>query len=305
MSRPTTISEMLKKVRAIEIRTNRLVNEALAGQYHSVFRGSGIDFDEVREYVPGDDVRSIDWKVTARQGRPFIKKYREDRELTILLAIDVSASGNFGSGEDSKRERAAELASVLAFSAIKNRDNVGLLLFSDQVELYIPPNKGRFHVLRVIREILFHEPQGRGTNIKLALENIRRTQKRRAVIFLISDFCLNGDFSAELETLKTTLNSVNRRHDLVAVSVTDPCETRLPAVGRLTLEDAETGELVEVDTTSARVRKNFEEFSIKRAAEVRRTFNGNAVDLVELTTDKPYLPVLRQFFYTRERRVRR
>ncbi|MDR0534096.1 MAG: DUF58 domain-containing protein [Verrucomicrobiales bacterium] len=305
MSRPTTISEMLKKVRAIEIRTNRLVNEALAGQYHSVFRGSGIDFDEVREYVPGDDVRSIDWKVTARQGRPFIKKYREDRELTILLAIDVSASGNFGSGDDSKRERAAELASVLAFSAIKNRDNVGLLLFSDQVELYIPPNKGRFHVLRVIREILFREPQGRGTNIKLALENIRRTQKRRAVIFLISDFCLNGDFSAELQTLKTTLNSVNRRHDLVAVSVSDPCESKLPAVGRLTLEDAETGELVEIDTTSARVRKNFEEFSTKRAAELRRTFNSNAVDLLELSTDQPYLPVLRQFFYTRERRVRR
>ncbi|MDR2463081.1 MAG: DUF58 domain-containing protein [Verrucomicrobiales bacterium] len=299
-----TISEMLKKVRAIEIRTNRQVNEALAGQYRSVFRGSGIDFDEVREYVPGDDVRSIDWKVTARNGRPFVKKYREDRELTILLAIDVSASGNFGSGDESKRERAAELASVIAFSAIKNRDNVGLLLFSDRAELYIPPGKGRFHVLRVIREILFHEPQGRGTDIKLALENIRRTQKRRAVVFLISDFCLTGDYTAELESLRVRLNSVNRRHDLVAVSVSDPRETELPSVGRLTLEDAETGELVEVDTTSVTIRKKFAELSVRRAAELRRAFNGNAIDLVELTTDRPYLPVLRQFFRSREKRVR-
>jgi uncharacterized protein (DUF58 family) len=300
-----TISEMLKKVRAIEIRTNRQVNEALAGQYRSVFRGSGIDFDEVREYVPGDDVRSIDWKVTARQGRPFIKKYREDRELTILLAIDVSASGNFGSGDESKRERAAELASVLAFSAIKNRDNVGLLLFTDQTELYIPPGKGRFHVLRVIREILFHEPQRRGTDLKAALENIRRTQKRRAVVFLISDFCLTGDYAAELSSLKLALNLVNRRHDLVAVSVNDPCEAQLPNVGRLTLEDAETGELVEIDTTGAKVRNHFAEAAANRAAELRRTFNSNAIDLLELTTDKPYLSVLRQFFHTRERRVRR
>jgi len=304
MSRPTTISEMLKKVRAIEIRTNRLVNEALAGQYHSVFRGSGIDFDEVREYVPGDDVRSIDWKVTARQGRPFIKKYREDRELTILLAIDVSASGNFGSGEDSKRERAAELASVLAFSAIKNRDNVGLLLFSDQVELYIPPNKGRFHVLRVIREILFHEPQGRGTNIKLALENIRRTQKRRAVIFLISDFCLNGDFSAELETLKTTLNSVNRRHDLVAVSVTDPCETRLPAVGRLTLEDAETGELFEFDSGRAPVRRQFAESNQQRLTELDAALRHAGVDTLRLSVGEPFAHSLQRFFELRRGRRR-
>ena len=299
------ISEMLKKVRAIEIRTNRQVNEALAGQYRSVFRGSGIDFDEVREYVPGDDVRSIDWKVTARNGRPFVKKYREDRELTILLAIDVSASGNFGSGEESKRERAAELASVLAFSAIKNRDNVGLLLFSDQVELYIPPNKGRFHVLRVIREILFFEPQGRGTDIRLALENIRGTQKRRAVVFLISDFCLTGEYETELAALRTALNSVNRRHDLVAISVTDSRELELPAVGRVTLEDAETGELVELDTNSARVRKNFADLASARTTGLRRMLNSNAVDLVELDTARPYLPVLRQFFYTRERRVRR
>ncbi|MDR1192292.1 MAG: DUF58 domain-containing protein [Verrucomicrobiales bacterium] len=300
-----TISEMLKKVRAIEIRTNHQVNEALAGQYRSVFRGSGIDFDEVREYVPGDDVRSIDWKVTARQGRPFIKKYREDRELTILLAIDVSASGNFGSGAESKRERAAELASVLAFSAIKNRDNVGLLLFTDQVELYIPPAKGRFHVLRVIREILFHEPRRRGTNLQVALESIRRTQKRRAVVFLISDFCLNGDFAAELSALKTVLHTVNRRHDLVAVSVSDPRESQLPDVGRLTLEDAETGELVELNTGSAAVRARFQALADGRGTELRKTFNANAVDLVELDTARPYLPVLRQFFSTRERRVRR
>ncbi|MDR1304692.1 MAG: DUF58 domain-containing protein [Verrucomicrobiales bacterium] len=304
MSR-VTVSEMLKKVRAIEIRTNRQVNEALAGQYRSVFRGAGIDFDEVREYVPGDDVRAIDWKVTARQGRPFIKKYREDRELTILLAIDVSASGNFGSGAESKRERAAELASVLAFSAIKNRDNVGLLLFSDRVELYIPPAKGRPHVLRVIREILFQEPQGRGTDLRLALETIRRAQKRRAVVFLLSDFCLAGEYEPALAALTVALHSVARRHDLVAVSISDPRERELPDVGRLTLEDAETGELVDLDTGSAATRQRFAHLAAARAATLRKTFHANAVDLLELDTASPYLPALRQFFHTRERRAGR
>ena len=300
-----TIGEMLKKVRAIEIRTNRQVTETLAGQYRSVFRGSGIDFDEVREYVPGDDIRAIDWKVTARHGKPFIKKYREDRELTVIIALDVSASGNFGSGAESKRERAAELAGVLAYSAVKNRDNVGLLLFTDRAELYLPPAKGRGHVMRVIREILFFEPRRRGTDIRGALENIRRTQKRRAVVFLISDFCLPGDHAAALADLKTALNSVNRRHDLVAVSVTDPRERELPAVGRLTLEDAETGETVEINTGSAKTRQNYADLAARRRAELRKMFNVNAVDLLDLDTERPYLPALRQFFHTRERRVRR
>ncbi|MDD5260247.1 MAG: DUF58 domain-containing protein [Methylacidiphilales bacterium] len=302
--KPKSISDILKKVRSIEIRTNRMVNEALSGQYQSAFRGSGIDFDEVREYVPGDDIRSIDWKVTARQGRPFIKKYREDRELTMLLMIDVSASGFFGSGEESKRERAAELASVLAFSAIRNRDRVGLLLFTDRVELYIPPAKGRAHVLRVIREILFYEPVGKKTDIRVALETARGLLKRKAVVILISDFCLTGHFETELAAMQPLLNSMNRRHDLVGVSVTDPRESELPEVGLLAVEDSETGELVEIDTRQKEVREKFSTIAALYRVVLRKTFRSNGIDLVELATDKPYLPVLRGFFDTREKKRR-
>ena len=231
--------EILKKVRAIEIRTNRLVNDSLAGQYHSVFKGRGMDFDEVREYVPGDEVRTIDWNVTARTGHPFIKKFTEERELTILLLVDVSASGNFGSGAQSKRQMAAELASVLAFSAIRNSDKVGLILFTDQIEQYIPPKKGRQHVLRVIREILFFEPHSRGTDIVRALDFANQITSRRAIMFLVSDFEL-PDQEQALANLRRAVRLASRRHDVVALHVHDLREAELPDVGQLAIEDAET-----------------------------------------------------------------
>ena len=265
--------EILKKVRQIEIRTNRLVNDSLAGEYHSVFRGRGMDFDEVREYVPGDEVRTIDWNVTARAGRPFVKKFTEERELTILLLVDVSASGNFGSAHQSKRELAAELASVLAFSAIRNSDKVGLILFTDQVEQYIPPKKGRRHVLRVVREILYFQPQRRGTNVAHALDFANSVTPRRAVAFLISDFQSSGNQDAALGVLRRAMRQTHRRHDLVAVRIQDPHEAALPAVGMLAMEDAETGELIELDTLNPQVRSRFQQDAQERLAKLRRTFN--------------------------------
>ena len=251
--------EILQKVRQVEIKTNRLVDETLAGHYHSVFKGRGMDFDEVREYVPGDDVRSIDWNVTARTGRTYVKKFTEERELTIMLIIDVSASGNFGSCIQSKRELMAEIGSVLAFSAVRNNDKVGLVLFTDDAELYIPPGKGRSHILRVIREILFFQPEGKGTNLAAAMDFTNQVIKRRAVAFLISDFCLPGEFDAALDQLKPKFRITGRRHDLVAVSVNDPRERDLPNIGLLTIEDSETGEQIELDTSSAEIRKQFKE----------------------------------------------
>lgn len=301
---PNQAREILKKVRQIEIRTNRLVNDSLAGQYHSVFRGRGMDFDEVREYVPGDEVRTIDWNVTARAGRPFVKKFTEERELTILLLVDVSASGNFGSAKQSKRELAAELASVLAFSAIRNSDKVGLILFSDQIEQYIPAKKGRRHVLRVVREILYFQPQRTGTEIAPALDFANRVMSRRAVVFLISDFQSGGDPGEALARLRRAMRQTHRRHDLVTVRIQDPNEARLPNVGLLAIEDAETGELIELDTTDPRVRLRFQEHAQERIARIRRAFNGEAVDSLELTTGESYVPALKRFFETRERRYR-
>ena len=294
--------EILKKVRQIEIRTNRLVNDSLAGEYHSVFRGRGMDFDEVREYVPGDEVRTIDWNVTARAGRPFVKKFIEERELTILLLVDLSASGNFGSAHQSKRELAAELASVLAFSAIRNSDKVGLILFTDQVEQYIPPKKGRRHVLRVVREILYFQPQRRGTEVAQALDFANSVIGRRAVVFLISDFQSSGNQDTALTVLRRAMRQTHRRHDLVAVRIQDPHEVELPAVGVLALEDAETGELMELDTLNPQVRSRFAHDAQERIAKLRRTINGEAVDSLELVTGEPYVPALKRFFETRERR---
>jgi uncharacterized protein (DUF58 family) len=291
--------EILKKVRQIEIRTNRLVNDSMAGEYHSVFRGRGMDFDEVREYVPGDEVRTIDWNVTARAGRPFVKKFTEERELTILLLVDLSASGNFGSTHQSKRELAAELASVLAFSAIRNGDKVGLILFTDQIEQYIPPKKGRRHVLRVVREILYFQPQRRGTNVAQALDFANTVTSRRAVAFLISDFQSSGDQDAALGVLRRAIRQTHQRHDLVAVRIQDPHEGALPEVGLLTMEDAETGELVELDTLNPQVRSRFQQDAEERLAKLRRTFNGEAVDSLELVAGEPYVPALKRFFETR------
>jgi uncharacterized protein (DUF58 family) len=295
--------EILKKVRQIEIRTSRLVNDSLAGEYHSVFKGRGMDFDEVREYVAGDEVRAIDWNVTARAGRPFIKKFTEERELTILLVVDVSASGNFGSGTQSKRQMAAELASVLAFSAIRNNDKVGLVLFSDQIEQYIPPKKGRQHVLRVIREILFFEPQSRGTSIVRALDFASQITARRAIMFLVSDFELQNQDQA-LADMRRAIRLASRRHDVVALHVHDQREEELPDVGQLTIEDAETGELIELDTTDERVRGRFAELARERGENLRRGLAAEGVDSLNLDTREPYEPALRSFFKNRERRMR-
>jgi uncharacterized protein (DUF58 family) len=294
--------EILRKVRHIEIRTKRLVNDSLAGEYHSVFKGHGMNFDEVREYVPGDEVRAIDWNVTARAGRPFIKKFVEERELTLLLLVDVSASGDFGSGAQSKREMAAELASVLAFSAVRNSDKVGLILFTDQVELYVPPHKGRRHVLRLVREILGFEPKQRGTNLVQALDFTNRVLSRRAIVFLLSDFQSAGDPDAAITAMRRAIRQTNCRHDLVAMHIHDPREQVLPDFGLLAVEDAETGELLEVDTGNENVRQRFNEVAQESSNRLRRAFNGEAVDSLSLSTGEPYLPVLLGFFKHRERR---
>lgn len=297
-----TTRGILRKVRQLEIRTNRLVDDALAGQYHSVFKGKGMDFDEVRAYTPGDELRTIDWNVTARSGEPFVKRFREERELTVLLVIDISGSGDFGSGVLSKRELAAEVGSVLAFSALKNNDKVGLVLFSEDVELYIPPGKGRRHVLRIVREILFYEPEGRRTNFEVPLDFVNRVQPKRAVTFLISDFCLMGEFHAALAGLRPKLVIGGRRHDLVAVAVADPRDTELPDVGLLTVEDAETGEQVELNTGSATLREAFQALGEERKAVLEKEFRRARVDLLEISTDEPYMPVLSGFFSKREKR---
>ena len=251
--------EILRKVRQIEIRSNRLVSEALAGSYHSAFKGQGIDFEEVREYQAGDEVRSIDWNVTAKMGTPFIKQYREERELTILLAIDVSESGSFGSTQCSKRERLAELAALLAFSANKNGDKVGLLLFSDQVEKYLPPNKGQKHVLRILREVLFHSNGSKGTDLNEGLRFINQVMRRRAVVFLLSDFIIPEYESTEesVEDLFKELASTRRKHDLVCARIHDPCELEIPNVGIVRLEDAETGEIITIDTSRSNFRQEY------------------------------------------------
>lgn len=294
--------EILEKVRQVEIKTHRLVDENLSGHYQSVFKGRGMNFDEVREYVPGDDVRSIDWNVTARTGKTFVKKFTEERELTLMLLIDLSASGEFGSASQSKREIMAELGSVLAFSALRNSDKVGLLLFTDDTELYIPPAKGRSHILRLIREILFFKPSRNGTDLVAAMDFTNQVLKKRSVTFLISDFCLPGTFSDTLGGLRSKLQITNRHHDLVAVSVNDPREWELPDIGYLTVADSETGEQVEINTTRADIRDAFADLADKRRQELRRAVRGCGVDFLELTTDRPYLPALLSFFDLRERR---
>jgi uncharacterized protein (DUF58 family) len=296
---PAVTREILKKVRQVELRTRRLVTDALAGEYHSVFKGRGMDFDEVREYSPGDEVRLIDWNVTARTGTPFIKKLREERELTILLAVDVSASGKFGSSIQSKRELAAEVASVLAFSAIRNRDKVGLLLFTDEIEHYIPPTKGRQHVLRVIREILFHTPHRRGTDVAAALDFVNDVQRRRAVVFVISDFI---ESPGAFERLRRQLRLTNKRHDLVLLHLRDRHEEELPALGLLTLEDTETGEVMEIDTDSSSVREDFARQAMERMEQFRRAARQAGVDTLELRTGEPYSQALYTFFQNRSSR---
>ncbi|HEX7262326.1 MAG TPA: DUF58 domain-containing protein, partial [Luteolibacter sp.] len=283
-------AEILGRVRRMEVRTNRLVDDSLAGRYASVFKGRGMDFDRVRNYVPGDDVRTIDWNVTARTGEAHVKLFTEERELTILLMIDVSASSDFGSVVDSKRELAAEAAGVLAASAIRNRDKVGLILFSDVVELYIPPGKGRMHIMRLIRETLFFQPEQRGTDIAKALDFANQVVHRKSVIFLVSDFCLGAPFDERLNHLRNKLQVTNRRHDVIAVSVTDPREESLPDVGRICIEDAESGQVVEIDTGSAKVREAFEKQSRHRRDLTASRIRSLGVDLLQFSNGENWMP---------------
>src|SRR2546423_1721419 len=294
-SLPMEPAEILKKIRTLEIKTRGLVETAFAGDYHSVFKGRGMNFEDVREYQPGDEIRAIDWNVTARMGNAFVKKFTEERELTVMLVVDVSASGNFGSTTQSKRELAAEVACLLAFSAIRNNDKVGLLLFTDRVELFIPPKKGRSHTLRIIREILFFGPIGRGTNPAAALDHLNKIVTRRAVIFFISDFQAE-DFSRALAVTAT-------RHDPIAIRIQDERESVLPDIGIITLEDAETGDQIEINAADRKVRAQFAKLAQAQLTETMRVLRQNRIDRIDLRTGDDYLPALRSFFKQRERRL--
>lgn len=286
--------EVMQTIRQIQIRTSHMVNDILAGQYQSVFKGQGMEFQEVREYVPGDDVRMIDWNVTARTATPHIKILVEERELTVMLLVDASGSGRFGSVGRFKNELAAELCAVLAFSAIKNNDKVGLIIFTGEVELYVPPAKGRRHVLRVVREVLYFKPKGRTTNIPEALHFLNGVTRRRAVVFLVSDF-MADDY-------ETTLRIANKRHDVIAVTVTDPREEELPDVGLVNVQDAESGEEVLIDTSDRVLREAYAVQARKRADQRNRTFQRTRVDAIHVRTDKSYVTEIYRFFRMRERR---
>ena len=288
--------EILKKVRRVEIRTRGLVNEVFSGEYHSVFKGRGMNFAEVREYQYGDDIRSIDWNVTARTGHPFVKVFEEERELTVMLVVDVSASGDFGTRERMKGEVAVEICALLAFSAIKNNDKVGLIIFSDRIEKFVPPRKGRAHVLRVLRELFYHRPEGRGTDIRGALEYLSRVIKRRAVVFLVSDF--------KAPRFEKPLSVAGRRQDLIAVHRGDQREAVMPALGYMEFEYAETGELHTVNTADPRFRAEFEKRVASERAELGDIFRHSRVDTIDIETDRPYVQPLMRFFKEREGRFR-
>ena len=288
--------EILKKVRRIEISTRGLVNELFSGEYHSVFKGRGMDFSEVREYQIGDEIRSIDWNVTARTGHPFVKVFREERELTVMLLVDASGSGDFGSLNQAKGEIAVEICALLAFSAIKNNDKVGLIIFTDQVEKFIPPRKGRKHVLRVLRELLYFRPTHKGTDIGAVLEYLNRIQRRRSVTFLVSDF-LGENFDKQLRV-------AGRRHDMIVVRIGDPREEELPRVGLLELEDAESGEHVVVNTSDPRVRTLFRDNVLRRRAVLDQLLRQTGIDRIDIRTDCGYVEPLIRFFQQRARRFR-
>ncbi len=288
--------EILKQVRRVEIATRGLVNEIFSGEYHSVFKGRGMNFAEVREYQYGDDIRAIDWNVTARTGAPFVKVFDEERELTVMLVVDVSASGEFGSRTRMKGELAVEICAVLAFSAITNNDKVGLIIFSDRIEKFVPPRKGRRHVLRVLRELLYFKPQGRGTDVAGALEYLARVVRRRAVVFVVSDFLATG--------YRKALAVAGRRHDTIVIRMSDPREQQLPAVGFVELEDAETGEQVTVNLSDPVFRAAFEQDVAETRTAREREFRKTGVDVIEITTDRPYTDRLMRFFRERARRFR-
>lgn len=304
MNQAEKTREILRRVRQVELHSRRDVEDTMAGAYHSVFKGAGMDFAEVREYQPGDDIRTIDWNVTARMDRPFLKTYREERERTVMLLVDLSGSGDFGSGTLSKRELAAEVACVLAFSAARNNDKVGLLLFTDQIELHLAPRKGRQHILRLIREILFFEPRRRGTDLPFALRTLNRTLKRKAICFLFSDFITGADTTPP-EPLERMLKLTARRHDLICMELTDPRERQLPNLGILTLEDAEHGGIIEINTSGRRFREHYTRQNDLRLARLAATLKRLGIDHLRLPTDREYLPELRRFFKRREAARRR
>lgn len=287
--------ELLKKIRRIQIRTSHMASDLFAGQYHSAFKGLGMEFEEVREYVPGDDVRSIDWNVTARQGRPFIKRFREERELTVMLLVDVSGSQGFGTAGQLKRDLVAEVGATLAFSAIKNNDKVGLIGFSDRIERYVKPDKGTRHVLRVVRELLTMRSTGPGTCIRAGLEYLGQVQRRRAVVFLISDFQDAG--------YERALRIARRRHDLIPVTITDPREGDLPKVRFLDLMDSETGEWITVDTTSAAFRRTYAREARSAADRRQRSFRSMNADGIDLVAGRPFVEPLTKYFRARGARM--
>jgi uncharacterized protein (DUF58 family) len=292
-----SVPEILKKIRKLEIRTRHFAETAFAGRYHSVFKGRGMNFDEFREYDFGDEVRSIDWNVTARMGHPYVRKYVEERELTVMLVIDVSASGSYGSISASKRELAAEVACAIAFCASRNNDKVGLILFTDRVELYIAPTKGRVHILRILREILYFEPRGRKTDLKPPVDYLNRVTTRRAVVFILSDF--------HAENFEKPLTLCSRRHDVIAVPIEDRGEFSLPNVGWIRVEDPETGAVFEIDSSDHRVRSQFAQIAEKGRIDRDALFRRKNIDSIPLRTDKDYFPILRSFFIRREKRLRR
>jgi len=288
--------ELLKKVKKIELSTRHLVNEVFGGEYHSVFKGRGMEFAEVREYTPGDEIRTIDWNVSARTGTPYVKLFEEERELTVMIMVDASASGAFGTRGQMKRNLAAELSAVLAFSAVKNNDKVGLIIFTDEVEKFIPPRKGRSHVLRVIREVLDHEPKHQGTNIQAALEYMNRVVRKRSVVFLISDFLDEG--------YDKGLKQSSRKHDMLSFHLHDPWELELPDLGLIQLHDSETGETSLLNTGKASIRAAFNKSSKRRFNELQTFFKNNRLDYLAIRTDESYVDPLIHFFRKRALRIR-
>jgi len=314
-----TLTELLESVRRVEVRTNRLVNDTMVGAYLSHFKGRGMDFEELREYIPGDDVRDIDWNVTHRLGRPFVKRFREERELTAVLAVDVSASSAFGSASRTKREFATEIAATLAMSAARTGDKVALLLFTDEVELFVPPRKGRRHLLRIVREMLVFKPRRRGTDISGALGFLNHILHRRAMVFLLTDFLhsetgragsplpavgAHGVTRPTNRDVVQELGLTNTRHDVVCLHLHDPRESTLPVAGLLTIEDAETGELLELDSNRNAVRGRFAAVNAERLAELDRALIRTGVDTLRLNTAEPFAPALQRFFEIRRGRRR-
>ena len=298
----TDVKELMAKVGKIRILTNKLIDDQLSGDYHSTFKGQGVEFDEVRPYVPGDDVRTIDWNVTAKTGLPYIKRFSEERELTILFMVDVSGSQGYGSVRRSKMELAAEVTALLALTAIRNQDKIGLILFSDQIVKYIPPRKGRDSVMRLVREVLAAEDSATGgTDIAAALKFLNGVQKRRAVVFLVSDFLLSS-VKPQMSSFEQLLRATARHHDMVCVPVSDPAEQELPDVGLVELEDPETGELVLVDTSSAAVRRRFSATASEENEELKRFFLKTGIDTLTIATDRPYIDEVRALFKRRARK---